>query len=183
MTCHHIKIKALFLLALLALLASGTTGCCTYLLVSSTHYKTQDTFNPSAVYETTNRDIMALEGTRYKNATDHGYASPSHVFVVLPQGVLPPPILQSNVTASAGDTRTLPSDYAKGVKIKTQLPPGYAKISDFPANNTAIVVAEHHPRRIRYVFVPFTLVADAATSPIQLACLGAIWLSTKGDWF
>lgn len=173
------KLKILFLLALLALLAGGTTGCCTYLLVSSTHYKTQDTFNPSAIYETTNRDTIALEGTRFQNATDHQQANPGHVFVLLPPGELPPAILQAGATSSTGDMRTLPPDYLKKLKIKTQLPSGYEKISEIPTNNITIIVAEHHPRRVRYVFAPFTLVADAATSPVQLVCLGVIWCEMR----
>jgi hypothetical protein len=173
------KIKILFVLALFVLLAFGSTGCCTYLLISSTHYETQDTFNPSALYEITNHNTIAMGGTRFKNVTDHGHANPGHVFVILPTGILPPPILQSNVTLSVSDVRTLPPDYAKEIKIKTHLPPTFAKISDCPTNNTTFVVGEHYPRRIRYIFVPFTLAADAATSPIQLACVVFIWCEMR----
>jgi hypothetical protein len=88
---------------------------------------------------------------------------------------MPPPILQSNVTLSVTDMRTLPPEYAKRLQIKTQLPSGYKKTTDLPTNNTTFVVGEHHPRRVRYVFVPFTLAADAVTSPIQIICLGVIW--------
>jgi hypothetical protein len=173
------KTKIIFQFILLALLAAGGSGCCTYLLVDSTHYTTRDIFRPSAVYETTNLDSIALEGTRYNDATEHGLSNSNHVFVILPEGTLPPPNLQSNVTLSAGDVRTLPPDYVQGLKIKTQLPANFEKKATLPPNNTSLLVKEHHPRRIRYVFVPFTLAADVATAPIQLVCLGVIWWEMK----
>jgi hypothetical protein len=169
------KIKIFFLLAIVAALALGGSGCCTYLLVDSTRYTTRDTFNPSAMYQTTNHDSFALEGARFNDATEHGLSNSNHVFVLMPKARLLPPNLRTNDTLSLGDIQTLPEDYTKRLKTKTRLPDNYERIAGLPANHAGLVLQEHHPRRVRYVFTPFTVAADVATAPIQVICLGYLW--------
>ena len=151
------------------------SGCCTYFLVSSTHYTTHDTFNPSSLYQATNREDFALNGTRFKNSTEHEQANASAAFVIMPREKLVPENLRTNDTLSLEDLQILPTDYTKGLKTKTTLPAKYIQIASFPTNDVSIVVKEHHPRRYRYVFVPVTVVADIVTSPIQLICVGILW--------
>ncbi len=168
-----IRIAVHFVAAIaLAWLASG---CCTYVLVSSTHYTTHDTFNPSSLYQTTNREDFALQGMRYKNSTEREQSDASAAVVIMPKKNLIPENLQTNDTLSLEDLKTLPTDYTKTLKIKTQLPAKYEEIASFPTNDVSIVLKEHHPRRYRYVFVPVTVVADIVTSPIQLICVGILW--------
>jgi hypothetical protein len=151
------------------------SGCCTYLLVSSTHYTTHDTFNPSSLLQTTNHADFALQGTKYKNSTEHEQADASPAFVIMPKKELVPENLRTNDTLSLEDLQILPTDYTKGLKTKSQLPAKYTEIASFPTNNVSVVVKEYHPRRYRYVFVPVTVVADIVTSPIQLICVGILW--------
>lgn len=174
------NIKILCQLAFLLALALGNSGCCTYLLVNSTHYQTQDTFNPLALYAKTNdSDTLALEGTRYNDATEHGLTNASHAFVVLPrmEGAIPfntHPDFRLSADNVQALLPTYPG-YIKTLKIMARQPAAFSKVADLPPNKISLVVQEHHPRRIRYVFVPFTLAADAATSPIQLICFGYLW--------
>jgi hypothetical protein len=159
-------------------LAWFASGCCTYMLVDSTHYTTRDTFNPSAVYQSTNRENFALQGTRFKNSTEHGQTNASAAYVIMPREKILPENLRTNDMLSLADVQVLPTDYTKGLKTKTQLSVKYAEMTTFPINNVSIVLKEHHPRRYRYVFVPFTVAADILTSPIQLICVGILGLKT-----
>jgi hypothetical protein len=169
------KMRMVIHLAAAIALAWVASGCCTYFLVSSTHYTTRDTFNPSSLYQTTNRENFALQGTRYKNSTEREQSDASPAFVIMPRKELVPENLRTNDMLSLEDLRILPVDYTRGLKTKTQLPPKYTEIAGFPTNNVSIILKEHHPRRYRYVFVPVTVAVDIVTSPIQLICVGILW--------
>lgn len=173
------NIKILCQLAFVLMLALGNSGCCTYMLVDSTHYQTQDTFNPSAVYQTTNNAGFALKGTRYNDATEHGLTNASHVFVLLPKEKLVPANLRTKGTLTLREIQNFTADNTIGLKTKTQLPANYNLVANLPPNHTSLVLQKHHPRRIRYVLVPFTLAADVVTFPIiQLPLL--IIIEVKG---
>lgn len=159
-------------------LAWLASGCCTYLLLDSTHYKTRDTFNPSALYQATNHADFALGGTRFKNSTEHGQTNASTAFVIMPKKELVPENLRMNDMLSLEDLQILPPDYTKGLKTKTQLPAKYTEMTTYPTNNVSIVLKEHHPRRYRYVFVPVAVMADVVTFPIQIICVGILWWKT-----
>src|ERR1700744_2592705 len=92
-------------------LAWLASGCCTYLLVDSTHYTTRDTFNPSALYEKTNHADFALGGTRFKNSTEHGETNATAAFVIVPKKELVPENLRTNDMLFLEDLQILPVDY------------------------------------------------------------------------
>jgi hypothetical protein len=174
----NIKI-ILHLLIATALCAFGS-GCCTYLLVDSAKYTTHDTFNPSAVYQTTNnRHSFALEGTRYNNSSEQGLSNSNLAFVIMPKAKLIPSNLRTNDTLSIGDIQTLPPDYTKSLKTKNALPANYEKITTLSTNSTYITIKDHHPKRVYYVFVPLTVAADIVTAPVQLVCVGLFVLWAK----
>lgn len=168
-------------LALAVVLSTCGSGCCTYLLVDSTRYTTKDTFNPSAVYQTTNLQKVALEGTRFKDSSEQGQANASHVFIIMPKDKLVPANLRDNSTFSIDDIQTLQPGLIKGLKTESQLPASFKKVADLPPNNASVVLKEHHPRRIRYVFVPITAAVDVATAPLQIIALGYFYLLAKSN--
>src|SRR5215469_10580097 len=151
------------------MLCTFGSGCCTYMLVDATKYTTRDTFNPSAVYQTTNRHCYALEGTRYNNATEQGLSNSNLAFVIMPKAKMVPENLRTNDTLSINDIHELSTNYTIGLKTKIKLPANYEKIADLSTNDTYITLKEHHPKRIYYVFVTATVAADIVTFPfIQL---------------
>lgn len=170
------KIRIAIHLVVAIALVLFASGCCTALLVNSASYTTRDTFSPSAVYQTTNRDSFALEGIRF----NEGHGSPTnHVFVIMPKANLMPLGLRTNDSLSIDDIKTLQPPYTKGLKTKKQLPPEYEKIHSLRPNQASIVIREHHPKAGLYVFLPVTVAADIVTSPVQIAFFGFLWWSFK----
>lgn len=169
------NIKIILHLVFAALLCTFGSGCCTYLLVDSAKYTTHDTFNPSAVYQTTNRHCFVLEGTRYNNSSEQGLSNSNFAFVIMPKAKLLPANLRTNNTLSIEDIQTLPPNYTKGLKTKATLPANYEKIATLSTNSTYITIKDHHPKRAYYLFVPLTVAADIVTAPIQIAVIIVFW--------
>ena len=172
------KLKIVYSLLVAAVLCVFGSGCCTYLLVDSAKYTTHDTFNPSAVYQTTNRHSFALEGTRYNNSSEEGLSNSNLAFVILTKAKLLPANLRTNATLSIDDIQTLPPGYTKGLKTKAALPANYEKIATLSTNSTYITIKDHHPKRAYYLFVPLTVTADIVTAPIQIAVIVVFWAKT-----
>jgi hypothetical protein len=165
--------------ALAVVLSICGSGCCTALLLGSAKYTSRDTFNPSALYQTTNRDGFALKGTQFKDTIGYYQANTSRVFVIMPKEQLVPINLRTNNTLSLSEIQTLQPERIKGAKTKTQLPANFEKVADLPPNGARLVLKEHHRRRIYYVFVPVTVGVDAATAPFQAIGIGLFLLAMR----
>ena len=180
--CRVMNLRMICLMAMVALLATFATGCCTTELVYTAEYTTHDKLNPSAVYQTTNHDSFALEGTRFNDDSERGVNNSNHVFVLAPKANIKPLDLRTNDNLSINDINSLDSAYTKNLNTKKQLPANYQKVADLPTNNVSIVIKDRHPKRAMLVFLPVTVAVDAATSPLQIICLGLLWWSLgRGD--
>jgi hypothetical protein len=168
------KTKIVFHLALVVALAAFATGCCTASLMSKFHVKTIDDFNPSAIYQSTNNDYFALEGTIHnylkiaveKNHFRH-LNSGVHSYLIIPRKQLQFADLTNN-TNTITDIKKLSPDQTKHFKTKDTLPSNFQKVTDLPKNDVWIDAGEHRPNGGIIIFVPFTVAADVALIPIYL---------------
>jgi hypothetical protein len=160
------KTKIVFHLALVVALATFATGCCTAMLVGDSKEKTTDTFNPSAVYQSTNGDGFALQGIRHNNPDNN--KPPLQTYLIISQASLASQHLQTNSNLSLNDVKKLSADLAKHPDVQKTLPASYVKVADLPKNDIGLDVKEHHPKRVELIFIPFSVAVDVATSPIQI---------------
>jgi len=180
---NHIKVKIVFYLALLIALATFATGCCTTSLMSKFHEKTIDDFNPSAIYQSTNNDCFALEGTIHnylKIAAEPNYFrhlnSGVHTYLIIPQKQLQFADL-ANETNTLAEIKKLSPDQTKHFKTENKLSSNFQKVADLPKNDVWIDAGEHRPNGGIIIFVPFTVAADIALIPIYLPMIIAVGIN------
>jgi hypothetical protein len=168
------KTKIIFHLVFVIALATFATGCCTASLMSKFHEKTIDDFNPSAIYQSTNNDSFALEGTIHnylRIAVEKNYwrhlNSGVHTYLIIPQKQLQFTNL-TDETNTLAEIKKLSPDQTKHFKTKNTLPSNFQKVADLPKNEVWIDAGEHRPNGGLIIFIPFTVAADVALSPIYL---------------
>ena len=165
------KTKIVFYLTLVVALAMFTTGCCTSALIDRANDgHVEDTFNPSAIYQQTNHNNFALEGTRFINSNQ--YLTPSdapsnHGYLMISQKALVSAHLLTNLDLSIIDIKKLPIELTEHLPIKKKLPQDYQKNADLPTNSVTLIVKEGYTQKGQLIFLPFAVAIDVATSPIQ----------------
>ena len=170
-TSHKMKLKLILGCSVsLILLATLSTGCCTYVTAYHSGHKTQDTFNLSAVYQSTNSNSFALEGMR-DNYYRHTNKPPFLAYLMIPRNHLISIQLQTNQNISLETLGKNPAAFKTGLKSKTALPSDYIKIADLPKNDLNLEVKSHHPYRMLIILLPLTVAADIVLLPIELLLL------------
>jgi hypothetical protein len=160
------KMKIVFQVTLAVALAMFASGCCTGQLLDTFKQRTADTFNPTAVYQTTNRETFALEGTRHNHPE---YSQPQiHAYLFIPQKNFASTNFQTGEKLSLTKIKELPPKVTLHLKSKDKLPSNYAKVVDLPKNDINLEIKEHHPGRAVIIFIPFTFACDVVTFPFQL---------------
>jgi hypothetical protein len=166
------KFKIVPLFTLLVAFAVGGTGCmCTSTVLRKCNKTTVDTFSPSAVYQKTNQPtVYALEGI------NHNYdLTSSRAYLIVSHDILISWHRTNDITSLDGlkkwqydlsQEHAIP--YQTGLELKRKLPPHYQKIIELPQNDISIYVGEGGPNTWMVILLPFTVVADIATFPVQV---------------
>jgi hypothetical protein len=162
------KTKIAFQFVFLATITLWMNGCCTASLVQNSGRRTADTFSPSAVYRTTNHNTFALEGTRHNDTTVFKVSPSVHSYLIIPKTSLASANLPTNEPLSLAEIRTFPAAFTLHLKTTKKLSANYEKIANLPNNDVNFEIKEHHPGRVKFVLLPFSVAADAATLPLQI---------------
>jgi hypothetical protein len=176
------KISFLFTLAVFVSLL--LTGCmCTNAVVSGLNERSVDVLvNPTAVYrhiDSTNN--FALEGNR-KNHFYHDKA-PYHAYVFIPDYLLDRSHLQKTNVLSLENvveiakikSENFPDENLASTK---KLSRSYIKVASLPENNISLEVEVHYPKAYCAPLLPFAIVADVVSFPIQ-AILKYPWVYSE----
>jgi len=166
--------------AFMAILVIFMDGCCSIELIGSSNKTVVDGFYPTAVYQSTNGSCIALEGTLHLNRSSKAGinyrppAGPSYLLVSeVYSGHQPFP---ADTSLALDRIQKFPRDFAVHSKLRQQLPSSYKKIVDLSKYPWRIEARIHHPNRAVLAFLPFTVAADAATSPFQIFAFGMLIL-------
>jgi hypothetical protein len=141
------KRKFAFHFAITVLLAIFATGCCTQSLIDKTHKETHDVFYPTAIFQSTNGNSFALEGSFHKKQLSTNYYTNGDLWLT--------------------EIKKLPSYSATNSILENNLV-DYKKLADLPDNKVGLETKRHHPNMGLLVFTPVTVAVDVATSPFQL---------------
>ena len=178
------------------MLAVSATGCATSSLLDKYHETTSDTFTPFTVYSTTNYNNFAFEGNlAYANGNPslrtfmmfpQGSSTNFQGEIISRTKI--------GIDANYGEgglkmqlyrtLQHLPASVSTNMIQTNSLPPYYYKFSDIYPNmdrpaetvdgtdrysdKIKFGIKEYHSSRGVIVFIPFTVVIDVATSPIQI---------------
>ncbi len=149
----------------LALLSPFLTGCvCTRFTNKKVGYKCFDVFCPSAVYRKESPVSFALEGTRVKRGQSF------HAFLIIGNDLLAGANVQTNQTLTVEDIhRTYDLIFIRQ-ETPSKLPPDYARVAVLPKNDLHIQVDDYYPGQSWGYLLPFAVLADVATFPVQVIC-------------
>ncbi|HXE43109.1 MAG TPA: hypothetical protein VN516_08800 [Candidatus Baltobacteraceae bacterium] len=158
------------------LLATIATGCCTHGLMKTSRMEIHDVFCPTAIYQSTNNNSFALEGTFHKQVVrPEGFLAdrqaPTHSYLIIVQNDWPSASFQMNGNLWVGEIKKLSSYPLKNQMLKSKLSGDFEKIADLPKNDIGLEIKKHHPYQAMVVFLPITVATDIALSPIYLVCL------------
>jgi hypothetical protein len=159
--------------AALVMLAICAVGCCTQRLSEYAHQTTRDTFLPHTLFQQTNGNRIAFEGTLYKNVpssvTYAGNGTPRCL-------VLPDTDRGWHTPVKGKERRWFDDNYhafcelANESMLQVTMPPGYRKVPDFPKTWPSIPMpdSERQPHMGAMALAPLTVIADVILSPFQL---------------
>ena len=162
--------RYLGIVALIAL--SG--GCCTQAVLDTSKSQHTYLFNPSAVYQLTNEDRVAIEGA-YSNPPPTTYLGTPrlHGYLILSTTDMTSKCFWTNGIESLTDIKKVPKQVTLSLKPRNTLPSSYEKTADLPPNDIAIEIDQTHPNRAGLIFMPFAIAIDIALLPIELPVICA----------
>jgi uncharacterized protein YceK len=169
--CEHsetnMNAKAILNCILIGLLMPIMSGCFTAATTSKISQPQTESFYPRTLYKSKTDGGIAVEGT-WTNHREESY----HAFLMIPEKILADAHRNTGGDVTFADISALSPEVRKELQLKKKLPSGYEKIYDFPKNQTDVDLNETTKVHIGAIgALPFTLVIDAATLPVQVPLL------------
>jgi hypothetical protein len=177
-------VKRILHALLTSLLALLTGGCISATVVQQSKEKTTDRFFPSAVYQSTNGENLALEGTlRLDNQKTPGVRETyeTNSYLVIARTHLGVELFPTNGQPALKRIEKSLRDWEKYSTVADRLPEGYEKITNLPRHSTSIGINPHYPKRAVIALLPITVAADAATLPFQAIGILIFYITMKSS--
>ena len=152
------------------------SGCFTAKTASDISQTETESFYPKTLFKSKTDGGVALEGdwTNHRHNNFHG-------FLIIPEKTLVSAHRNTGGDVTFADLCALPSDARKQLRVKRSLPSGFEKVYDFPKNQTDIDLNTTSKIHVGSIgALPFTLIINAATLPVQVPLILYLSQEFKG---
>ncbi|MGO9002992.1 MAG: hypothetical protein ACLQHM_13570 [Limisphaerales bacterium] len=155
-------------LLLATLLCPFLTGCFTSATSQKAFSNKVDWFEPTAIYNSHSGGDVAIEGGCYKWSAGQKTLVYAPAYLIIPAKVLVAAHSKSGGDISFSQIATLPADVRNNLRLQKSLPAGFEKMADVSKDQSGIQVNKQTQVNLADLAkLPFALVIDAATLPLQ----------------